>query len=239
MTSAGLGRRVPTTWKHVEKYPIRKLLSGEPITVEDVLPLPPYRAHYDQGQEGACVGFSLSWMMSVLNRRLYNARNLYTTAQTIDEWDDTPPGEGTSVRAGCDVLRQVGHWQRLRFGRIAPPGLEPGISENRWATQVDELRECIHKGIPFVLGVNWYQNFDTPVPKQVGTKSREFWIGNGSLGRLRGGHAICGYAASDKRQAFKLVNSWGISWPLVWIGYDVVQRLLDEEGEACLVVDRP
>ena len=63
---------------------------------------------YDQGKEGACVGFACSRMMSLLNRRRYEAPWLYREAQRVDDW----PGEdysGTSVRAALDVLRSRGH----------------------------------------------------------------------------------------------------------------------------------
>jgi hypothetical protein len=43
---------------------------------------------------------------------------------------------------------------------------------------------------------------------------------------------------SDRRQAVRLVNTWGLSYPYVWIPYRVVDRLIDEDGEAALVTDR-
>jgi hypothetical protein len=57
-------------------------------------------------------------MMSLLNRKRYDAGWLYHEAQRIDEW----PGEdydGTSVRAGMDVLRTEGH--RRKFGPFTLP----------------------------------------------------------------------------------------------------------------------
>ena len=59
---------------------------------------------YDQGREGACVGFGCSRMMSLLNRKRYDARWLWDWAKSTDEWPETNPGDdqGTSVRAACD-----------------------------------------------------------------------------------------------------------------------------------------
>lgn len=98
---------------------------------------------YDQGNEGSCVGFSASRMMSLLNRRRYDAEWLYHEAQRIDEW----PGEdydGTSVRAGMDVLRTEG--LRRKFGPFTlPVSLSAGISANRWATSVTEVLSCLHE----------------------------------------------------------------------------------------------
>jgi hypothetical protein len=235
-----LGRMVPKDWKHVERYPLL-MEAGPlvaPITVNRTIPIPAYRQFYDQGAEGACVGFSSSWCMSILNRRKYNARWLWNRAKEIDEWPETNPGDdnGTSVRAGMDVLRSLGHVWR-RYNKDLPPNPSEGIAENRWARTVDEIRVCIAAKVPVVLGVSWYENFDVPMPRVVG-KTTEWWIGRGNLGSVRGGHAIVCRGASDRRQAFKLTNSWGLAYPDVWVPYETVQRLLDEYGEATVIVDR-
>lgn len=39
---------------------------------------------------------------------------------------------------------------------------------------------------PVVIGIPWHASFDTPVRKGV-----DWWIGTGSLGPVRGGHAVC------------------------------------------------
>ena len=115
---SGLGRRVPSDWEHVSKYPLRAVQPETVQTVERILyrPTKPWREFYNQGQEGACVGFGSSEMMSILNHRRYDARWLWNEAKKIDEWPDTNPGDdnGTSVRAAMDVLRTEGH---IREGR--------------------------------------------------------------------------------------------------------------------------
>lgn len=231
MSGAGLGRRPPTDWRHVERHPLR---ATAPPVVERTLPLPSaYRPAYNQGEEGACVGFAWSWAMSILNRRFYDAFWLYGAAQRVDEW----PGEdydGTSVRAGGDVLRLVGHKRLHRHRHTHDPRPEDGIDRNEWGTTVDDVRACIADGVPVVLGINWYSAFDAPeiVNRQTA------WIGRGDLGWIRGGHAICCYGASDRRQAVKLVNSWGRVYPLVWLPYNTLGRLLNEYGEATKITDR-
>lgn len=95
----------------------------------------------DQGSEGACVGFGSTRAMMLLNRRRYDARWLYHEAQKIDEW----PGEeydGTSVRAGMDVLRLEGH-RRVRGTHTGTIDPAEGISENRWARSVEEVMACL------------------------------------------------------------------------------------------------
>jgi hypothetical protein len=233
---SGLGRRIPTDFEHVEKYPIRAIAPATVATVNRALSIPAFvRAKYDQGKEGACVGFSSSIMMSILNRRFYDAHWLWNEAKKIDEWPDTNPGDdnGTSVRAACDVLRAQGHC-RIYRSKTEPCNPQDGIAANRWATNVDEMRTQIAAGNPVVLGINWYVEMDTPA--KVGSR---YWVAKDKkLTKIRGGHAICTYAAFDRYQAFGLQNSWGASYPRVLIPYEVVQRLINEQGEACLVTDR-
>lgn len=227
-----LGRRPPQDWRHVERHPTRRAAPPS-ATYERVLSLPSgYRRRYDQGQEGSCVGFSCSWLSSLDNRRFYAARWLYQQAQAVDEFADTPPAEGTTVRAGMDVLRTVGH-RRVYAGRELPVSLADGIAANTWATTVDQIRATLGGGVPVVLGVDWHDSFFDPV--RVG---REWWIGTGQLGAVAGGHAICAYGVSDRRQAVKLVNSWGVAYPLVWLPYHALATLLDHDGEATMVEDR-
>lgn len=246
MTEFSLGRRVPNDFDHITKYPMRAAISFTITTVEKKLLLPYWHKEHDQKSQGSCVGHGSSMMMSILNElqaraavikpytHRYDPRWLWDQAKIIDEWSDTNPGdnEGTSVRAACDVLRTQGHVLVYR-GKNQLVNASEGISTNRWATTVDEIRTAIAAGLPLSIGINWYSNFDRPI-----LKGSEYWIGEGNLGSIRGGHCLCLYGASDKRQAFILKNSWGQSYPLVWIPYTTVERLISEYGEFALVTDK-
>jgi hypothetical protein len=230
----GLGRRVPGDWKHVEKYPYSALVPQTVRTVERALPLLPYAGRYDQGRTHGCVGFSSSWMMSLLNRRLYAPRWLWDEAKLVDLDTATQPGDRneTTVRAAMDVLRAQGH-RRVYGGREMDPRRSEGITENRWAVTVDEIRTSIARGTPVVLGCDWHASFDAP--ERIG---RNWWIGRGRLGRVKGGHAVCVYRASDALGAVGIVNSWGPTYPRVLMRYELLAQLLDHDGEATLVTDR-
>lgn len=249
MSDKPLGRRQPTDFDHVSAYPLRTLITADELVVppagtEKGLGLPHWWKTHDQGSEGACVGFGSSAMMAITNhyQRLtatgqdityrYDARWLYLESQKIDDWPETPPEEGTSVRASAEILQVRGH-RRVQRGVSGPESAAHGISTYRWAKTVDEIRAAIYGGLAVSIGVNWYQDFDRP-EFHLG----EWWIGRGNLGAIRGGHCVCLYRMSDRRQAFRLMNSWGATYPPVWIGYDVMQRLLGEWGEAVVITDR-
>lgn len=105
---------------------------------------------YDQGSEGACVGFGSSRMMTLLNRERYNPWWLWDMAKIQDEWPETNPGDadGTSVHAAMTILRTKGavewkawmSWPGWWQARDEYPSQEmDGISAVRWATNVDEI----------------------------------------------------------------------------------------------------
>jgi hypothetical protein len=131
---------------------------------------------YDQGSEGACVGFAWSRAMSLLNRSRYDAVWLYDSARKADEW----PGEaysGTSVRAGGDVLAKLGHC-RVRGTFVSPERESEGISVFRWATSVDEVHAALGDAHADRLGAvpllnSWGGNY----PQRV-------WLPDETLDRL-------------------------------------------------------
>lgn len=122
---------------------------------------------YDQGAEGACIGFGTSRLLSTLNGKLYLARWLWDKAKAGDEWPETNPGDdqGTSVRAGLEVLRTQGHvpwrasyeplqtdWQ----ARDRLPGVPAeGIAAYRWATSTDDALAVLgYDGLDYVDVLN-------------------------------------------------------------------------------------
>jgi hypothetical protein len=244
-----LGRLVPDDDEHIRNFPFAV---GSPLVVNKTLRLPWWHWSHDQGAEGSCVGHGVVMERAIVNSaqvgqsRRYDPIELWNEAKKVDEWPETNPGDdnGTSVRAAYDVCRDDGicrvKGMKLVDGVPVPVGSSPisrieGVTTNRWARTSDEMRAAFvaAQPTPVVIGVNWYSNFDAPV--NVGA---EKWIGRSDLGRIRGGHCVCIYGASDKRQAFRVKNSWGRDYPLVWLPYTVMDRLLAEDGEAALVVDR-
>lgn len=139
----------------------------------DVKDWPSWQDFYDQGREGACVGFGASRMMTLLNRKRYAARWLWDRAKERDEWSDTNPGDdnGTSVRAAMDVLQTVGHvaWENRLIDTVQgrrgfSPNASLGISTYRWASSVDEMRSVLSspahdKNDAFPILNSWGQDY--------------------------------------------------------------------------------
>ena len=229
------GRLVPKDRNYEDVYSFTKAVAiPQSQPVERVLPLPGLRSFYDQKTEGSCVGFATSWMMSIYNaypQQKYDARWLYRMAQQYDKDPNTVIGtdSGTYVWAAFWALQHYGHKKLTE----RHPDLNDGILSYYWGRNADNLRTAIALGRPVVLGIPWYESFSKPE-----NINGEWWIGRyRNLGRMVGGHAICNYGASDKRQAGKLVQTWGYAYPPVWISYDVINRLMNENGEMVMAVD--
>lgn len=132
-------------------------LGAEGQVVRKLQDLPQWYHFYDQGREGACVGFAASRMMSMLNRRAYFARWLWDWSKATDRWVETNPGddEGTSVHAAMDILRTGGHvpWKKAYESLQAnaayterdnlAPLADHGVNHVRWITQADDLLQAL------------------------------------------------------------------------------------------------
>lgn len=115
---------------------------------------------YDQGSEGACVGFGSSQAMSIMNQKFYFGRWLWDRCKEVDYWFDTSPGDdnGTSVKAAGDILRTLGHvtWSD-QYTDMNTDGqgsdwvqratlkgtTTEGISANRWITSIDDMMRVL------------------------------------------------------------------------------------------------
>lgn len=239
------GRRIPEDRSYERKYAFDGLPFGITPSVERVFRVPALRGWYSQ-QGNSCTGYSASWLMSILNRPLitrpderpvyqkYAAYWLYTQARLHDGDPATdPPNDlGSFVWAAFWALNHIGHVKVNARNIAEEPDIHDGLSGYYWCKTPDEMRTVFSLGRLCVVGIDWFNSMSTP---------DDGWICNkrGWQDRLLGGHAICVYGASDKRQAFKLVNTWGSRYPDVWIPYDSIRWLLNNGGECCAAIDNP
>lgn len=196
------------------KYPVRTLLQANPLRSYTWR----CRATLDQGQEGACVGFAWSHQLIArpYERQGMNnstARVVYKKAQQLDHF----PGDnyqGTSVLGGIKAVQE----------------LYPGtISSYRWAFTLNEVLESLSHLGPVVLGINWHEGMVTPEKNGVVR----------AVGDVIGGHAILAMGIDPRRRLVRLHNSWGSDWGVqgrCLVTFDDLERLLKDQGEACIAI---
>ena len=171
----------------------------------------------DQGQESSCVGHAWKGFLSCSPMRTtkgLTAPEIYHKAQEIDEF----PGvdyDGTSVRAGAKVLVGQGN-----------------LTEYRWAFLLDDVLRWILTTGPVVVGTNWYASMFMP-------QRGDFLMPVG--GALAGGHAYLVTGADRRNKVVRIVNSWGKGFGrggVAFIRFADFERLLNEDGEACVAVEQ-
>lgn len=124
--------------------------------------------YYNQGQEGSCVGHGTSRVMSLINRKRYDAVWLYREAQAIDGFP--LPHEGTTGRAAMEILRARGN--RVAHGSVTTQlqnadreNPAEGIAAYRWATSVEEVLAAL--GTPQLDYITILNSWGTTYPHRV------------------------------------------------------------------------
>lgn len=170
----------------------------------------------NQGATSSCVGHGWrAWLNGapIRQQRGPGPLDLYHAAQQVDEWEGEDY-EGTSVRAGAKVLRDLGF-----------------ISSYVWAFDEPTVKNwMLSKKGGVVIGVNWYQAMFRP--DSAGFLSLS--------GALAGGHCVWLRGYNRPRDAYRVQNSWGASWGengQAWLRSADLSRLLIEGGEACCGIE--
>lgn len=215
--------RRPEFDERSRNYPIRALVPSS-LKRGRSWPITP---RLDQGNEGACVGFAWTHELAGLPAIYKGVTNdfaysLYREAQRRDAW----PGEdyeGTSIIAGA---RSVKAWGFMR--------------EYRWAFGIDDLMLALAHTGPAVLGTYWLNSMWNPRPSGL------LEVSGGKVG----GHAYLARGVLLKPRlpgeknlgpVIRCVNSWGSDWGKqgeFYIRVEDLERLLRDDGEACVPVSR-
>jgi hypothetical protein len=195
----------------------------------------------DQGSEGACVGFGwgheLAAVPAPVPTDYAKSLAIYKRAQQLDQWEGEAYS-GTSVLGGAKAVAEL----RNNVG-------EPYLKEYRWAFGLQDLILALSHQGPVVLGLNWYSGmFNTDAQGYLRV-----------TGELSGGHCLlavgvnivlaAGFTGTPTRlehidldRSFVVLhNSWGQDWGVSGrcrMTLRDMQRLLSEQGEACVPVVR-
>jgi C1A family cysteine protease len=179
----------------------------------------------DQGTLGSCTGNALAGALEYLERKnpqpkpfvdlsrlfiYYNERVLENSVAT---------DSGAAIRDGIKTLAKQGvcsekSWPYVISKFAVKPkascykeALDHQITEYQRLSTLDEMRDCLARGFPFVFGFSVYESFETQKVAKTGIMPMP------SKGeRMVGGHAVCGVGYDDAKKTLIVRNSWGKNW---------------------------
>jgi hypothetical protein len=173
----------------------------------------------NQGSTSRCVVYSWShWFEDgpvieniILGRQkpIFDTGQFYIECQKRDGINEESY-EGTTVRAGAKVLKELGI-----------------VKEYRWAFSIDEVIKAVTYLGPMVVGTMWYERMSNPSSKYIMTPR----------GNPLGGHAYMINGIDNNNELFRIKNSWGTRWAQhgqAYISFRNFEKLLLDHGEACI-----
>lgn len=171
----------------------------------------------NQGRTNSCVGHACYQLQVseplVRSNPPLSPFDIYGEARKIDEWTDNDDvDQGTSIRAGLNVLKQHGV-----------------ISSYYWANDPDEVLDYLLRFGPLVFGTRW-----TDSMFEADDNGFVWPVGNGG-----GGHAYFAYAANWDQKYITCRNSWGNYFGRdgdFLLSFDMVRELLSEDGASAAAV---
>lgn len=181
----------------------------------------------DQGNLGSCTGNAMTGALG--SEGVYEeiqpnlqapldetfAVALYSAATKLDsEPGQYPPTDTGSDGVSVSKAAKNGGW----------------ISGYTHALSFDALVTGL-QSVAGIMGVNWYDSFDTPAADGTITLP--------ATATVRGGHEIHLLNVDIERELLDLCNSWSTSWGVkghFFMPFTVAERLLKEDGDATFPV---
>lgn len=185
---------------------------------------------YNQGQLGSCTGNAIAGAIQFdrmkqgcadaveVPSRLFIYYNERVMEQTVDQ------DPGAQIRDGIKSVAKLGvcfegtdpgEWAYVE-GRFATQPPQPCydaalknrvLSYDRLVNTLDQLKNCLASGFPFVFGFTVYDAFESQEVMASGELNMPVQ-GEGMVG----GHAVMAVGYDDATQRFLIRNSWGPDW---------------------------
>ena len=171
----------------------------------------------NQLREPSCVGHAWWFLLASqphtwpFHRKL-DPNGLYELCKFRDEYEGEDY-EGTSVRAGADVLKTLGL-----------------IKAYEWSWNLDTTVNAVLEKGPVVLGLPWYKGCDEPDRRGVIR----------ATGDLLGGHCILATGVDTKKKEFRLKQSWGQEVGddgHIYLPFEDMEKMFDVDAEACMAIE--
>ncbi len=182
-------------------------------------------AVYDQGHLGSCTANAIAGAyhydeikQSEPNPFTPSRLFIYYNERKMEGTTDTD--SGAEIRDGIKSINEVGvcsedvwPYDITKF-TVCPSEScytdaknHQSVEYKRVEQTLDQLKQCLVEGYPFVFGFEVYSSFESQEVASTGNmpipKDDE---------QLLGGHAVCAVGFDDNKQVFIVRNSWGENW---------------------------
>ncbi len=205
----------------------------------------------DQGQQSSCTAWATGYAMRSYyegQRRNWNfssPRQLISPAYIHNRLHDFSSCDtGTSISDALDLLKKDGAPTLSAYpyvendcSRPAGPELARSSSEFRirgWSAvdnkKLDDAKGQLSRGHPVVFGMDVSDRFENLTGSE---------IYDDTAAPRTGGHAMVLVGYSERRQAFKVMNSWGTGWGQGGFGWVSYRAAPDSRGLRAQPAARP
>lgn len=198
----------------------------------------------NQGQMGSCVAWAVGYAARSyyahaaehrprgLAHHIPSPAYIYHTGREAANCD-----EGMSITSALSILKDgapsLAHAPYSDTACFRPP---PALRDAAHDFQIDGWRRVDTRNLDQIKAELAKEN---PVIFAISETPRSFdrirgntvWRWRGESEEARSGHAMTFVGYDDKRQAFRLINSWGRSWGdrgYAWMSYETASKLVRE-----------
>lgn len=194
---------------------------------------------YDQGELGSCTANAIAAAFEFdaikQNKEVYTPSRLFIYYNERKKNNNINEDAGASIRDSVIEISNFGVCPEVmwpydinKFKDLPPEKCyydalwNKCIEYKKVEQNLDQMKQCLAEGFPFVFGINVYDSFMSDEVAKTGLvpipKSDE---------NLQGGHALLMVAIYPKKKLFGFRNSWSSSWGDKGYGYIPFEYILD------------
>jgi len=173
----------------------------------------------DQGKLGACTGFALSGIIgyicpNITPSELFIYYNERLIGNTVNQDSGAPLSDGIKSLLNYGVCQQNLWPYNISKYKVKPLPIcyqqaanNKALSVKNIRNTLDEMKNCLVSGLPFVVGIPVFASFETAIVAKTGM------VPMPSLNdKLLGYHAVSCVGYDDTKQCWIMRNSWGPNW---------------------------
>lgn len=227
-----------------EKTPRQSMESGAKSSLPPAVDLSPYCPEVrHQGYIFSCVGWATGYGAMTIQRAILNSctdksvisQNAFSALFLYNQIKTSDCRQGSKITDALSFLEENGDCLAKHFDfdvnncetRPDPPlvqnarryAIEDYVtlfgSRDPAALKVAQVKKALAYKKPVIAGLSLLRNF-------YDLKNAKFWHPNIGNTAPAGGHALVVVGYDDRREAFRLFNSWGKEWGdegYIWIKY--------------------